>query len=115
MRNRLDSSSKNPLFTVFEKHLYYFNECSIDRTVFIGKVVDDYLKYLRFKKMTIPLSHEATFRVELEAQVRVMLIKTIYGAMTVKEHVERSKKGSSFQKKKKRIQRCYDALWDSSS
>lgn len=85
MRNkdkRLMSSGKedlDPLYVVFEQHLFNFQDSDINRKVFIQNVVEEYLKYLRRTKRTIPKIMETQVIEELSAQVNTMLVKKIYG------------------------------------
>ena len=76
----------DPLFTIFEQHLYNFQDSEIDRKTFIGNVVQEYLSHLRKLKIVIPRSMEAAVVEELTSQVNVMLVKKIYGCVSLDEY-----------------------------
>ncbi len=75
----------DPLFVVFEQHLFNFQDADIDRKVFIGHVVYDYMEWLRKSNLVIPREFERLVIEELAAQVNVMLLKRIYGFVTIAE------------------------------
>jgi hypothetical protein len=84
------STPQDPLFVIFEQHLYNFQDPEIDRKTFIGKVVGDYLTHLRKLNITIPHSLESSIVDELAAQVNTMLVKKIYGCLTIQEYQKRT-------------------------
>lgn len=87
----------DPLFVIFEQHLYNFEDSDQDRKVFISNVVSDYLLYLRKLNITIPKSLEELVIDELAGQVNSMLVKKIYGCLSIDEF---QKKVSQDLKKK---------------
>lgn len=79
----------DPLFVIFEEHLYHFQDSDLDRKTFIANVVRDYLHYLRKQGILVPKTLEETITEELGSQVRVMLVKKIYGCLTLGEFAKR--------------------------
>lgn len=76
----------DPLYTIFEQHLYNFQDSEQDRKTFIGQVLNEYLSYLRKLNIVIPKSLEASVMDELAVQVNTMLVKKIYGCMTIQDY-----------------------------
>jgi hypothetical protein len=69
----------DPLYVIFEQHLFNFPDADIDRKTLILRIVSDYLNYLRKLNITVPKSLEQPIIEELGAQVNTMLVKKIYG------------------------------------
>jgi hypothetical protein len=80
-----DQAQLDPLFVIFEQHLYNFHDSDADRKTFIGNVVNEYLTYLRKKNITVPKSLEQPIVEELASQVNTMLVKKIYGCLTIED------------------------------
>ncbi|MBI2712705.1 MAG: hypothetical protein HYX41_07630 [Bdellovibrio sp.] len=80
----------DPLYVIFENHLYQFQDDTIDRKTFVIQVVEDYLSFLRRKKIAIPRSLEGQIIEELANQVHTLLIKKIYGFLTIKDFQKRA-------------------------
>ena len=100
----------DPLFIVFEQHLYNFQDSNIDRKTFIAKVVHDYLTHLRKMGITVPRLLEKYVIDELAIQVNTMLVKKIYGFLTLEDF----KKNISSDEKR-RAQNRYRRLRTSSN
>jgi hypothetical protein len=79
----------DPLFVIFEQHLYNFHDADSDRKTFVGNVVAEYLTYLRKKNITVPKSLEQPIVEELGSQVNTMLVKKIYGCLTIEDFQKR--------------------------
>ncbi len=77
----------DPLFIIFEKHLYDFNYES--RELFIKGVVDDYLEHLSQQKITTPPSWKPQMEKTLTEEVSDMLVRRLYGCLTVEEFKEK--------------------------
>ena len=92
MKTELD-----PLYVIFEQHLYNFQDADADRKTFIGNVVKDYLTYLRKMNIVVPKSLEHAIVEELAGQVNTMLVKKIYGCLSIDEY----RKGSGATLKKR--------------
>ncbi len=78
--------SVDPLYVIFEQHLYNFQDSDSDRKTFILEVVSDYLNFLRKKNITVPRSLEQQIVEELYTQVNTMLVKKIYGCLTIQDY-----------------------------
>ena len=79
----------DPLYTIFEQHLYNFQDAETDRRTFIGRVIQDYFGYLRKMNITVPKSLEEPIIEELSTQVNTMLVKKIYGCLTIQDYQKR--------------------------
>ncbi len=80
------STKMDPLYVVFEQHLFNFQDSDSDRKTFIANVVIDYLTYLRKLNITVPKSLEQPIVEELSEQVNTMLVKKIYGCYDIEEY-----------------------------
>jgi hypothetical protein len=84
--NAVENAEKlDPLYVIFEQHLYNFQDADSDRKTFIGNIVNEYLSFLRRKSIAIPRSLEASIVEELADQVNVMLTKKIYGCLSIQD------------------------------
>ena len=92
MRTELD-----PLYVIFEQHLFNFQDADADRKTFIVNIVNDYLTYLRKMRIVIPKSLESAIVEELAGQVNTMLVKKIYGCLSIEDY----RKGAAATHKKK--------------
>jgi hypothetical protein len=90
-------SDLDPLYVIFENHLYNFQDADGDRKTFIGNIVNDYLTYLRKMNIVIPKSLENSIVEELAGQVNMMLVKKIYGCLSIDDY----RKGAATTIKKK--------------
>lgn len=81
--------AKDPLYVIFEQHLFNFQDSEIDRKTFIGNVVQDYLSHLRKLEITIPKPLEQPVVEELCVQVNTMLVKKIYGCLSITEYQQK--------------------------
>lgn len=73
----------DPLYVIFEQHLYNFQDSDADRKTFISNVVSDYLTYLRKLQIAVPKPLEGPIVEELMGMVNTMLVKKIYGCPTI--------------------------------
>jgi hypothetical protein len=80
-----DSVQMDPLYVIFEQHLYNFQDSDSDRKTFIGNIINEYLSFLRRKSIAIPRALEAAIVEELADQVSVMLTKKIYGCLSIED------------------------------
>ncbi len=76
----------DPLYTIFEQHLYNFQDSEQDRKTFIAQVLREYLTYLRKLSIVIPPALESLVIDELAIQVNAMLVKKIYGCLTIQDY-----------------------------
>jgi hypothetical protein len=81
LKGRLD-----PLYIIFEQHLYNFQDSDTDRKTFIGAVISDYLTLLRKSEIVVPQAFEEAIVEELAAQVNTMLVKKIYGCLSIQDY-----------------------------
>jgi len=79
----------DPLYVIFEQHLYNFQDSDLDRKTFIGNVLQDYLSYLRKLNISVPKSLEEPIVEELSSQIHMMLVKKIYGFLTIQDYQKR--------------------------
>jgi hypothetical protein len=80
MKDQID-----PLYTIFEQHLYNFQDSDSDRKTFIVNIVKEYMTHLAKLNIVIPKSLEASVLEELADQVNSMLVKKIYGCLTIED------------------------------
>lgn len=73
----------DPLYIIFEKHLYDFNYES--RELFIKGVVDDYIAHLVRQKAVIPPTWKQHLDKTIAEEVSDMLVRKLYGCLTVEE------------------------------
>jgi len=78
----------DPLYVIFEQHLFNFVDPDSDRQTFISNVVAEYLTYLRKSNVIVPKSLEQPVVEELSTQVHTMLVKKIYGCLPVNEFID---------------------------
>ena len=75
----------DPLYVIFEQHLYDFNDDSEEESVFIDKVVTDYLKFLNVCGSIVPAKLQKQIVEDLKEQVGEMLHKRFLGLKEGKE------------------------------
>mgnify|MGYP003350634490 CR=1 FL=1 len=75
----------DPLYVIFEQHLYNFQDSTADRKVFIAGIVGEYIAFLRQKNIAVPKSLEPAILEELCEQVNIMLTKKIYGCGSIED------------------------------
>jgi hypothetical protein len=80
--------SIDPLYVIFEQHLFNFADPDSDRKTFIAQVVADYIGYLRKNNIIVPKSLEQPIVEELGTQVNTMLVRKIYGCLTVNQFAD---------------------------
>ena len=92
---KVEQSQIDPLYVIFEQHLLNFGDSDLDRKTFVLNVLQDYFSYLRKRNISVPKSMEGPIIEELSEQVRILLIKKIYGCLTItdfQKKVSRTKK-----------------------
>jgi hypothetical protein len=82
---RSSHAQKDPLYIIFEQHLLNFQDPEVDRKTLILTIVSDYLTLLRKKSISVPRSLEAPVVEELAEQVNTMLVKKMYGCLTIRD------------------------------
>ena len=73
---------------MFEKHLYDFNYDS--REFFLKGVVDEYISHLVRQKTVIPPEWRVHLEKTLTEEVSDMLVRKLYGCLTVEEFKTRA-------------------------
>ena len=100
------------LYTIFEHHLFNFQDPNSDRPTFIRAIVNEYLIHLRKLGLSVPKAHEEQIFEELFFQVNTMLVKKIYGCMTINEFTAKMstpEKKTEQKVKKKKAKATYRA------
>lgn len=83
---RTHASELDPLYVIFEQHLFNFEDSEEDRKTFVLGIVQEYIAHLRGLKIAIPRPMEPLIMEELYAQVNVMLSKKIYGCLSIDDY-----------------------------
>jgi hypothetical protein len=83
-------ANKNLLYTIFEHHLFQFQDPNSDKREFILTIVKDYLTQLRKLGLGVPKELEEAIFEELYFQVNSMLLKKIYGCSTIDEYIAKT-------------------------
>jgi hypothetical protein len=104
------SPKVDPLYVIFEQHLFGFADPNEDRRKFIATVVEDYLCFLRKNNIIVPVQLQQAICEELGAQVNTMLVKKIYGCLNVNDYVEKIPTSV-----KKQSQKTYKKLTEKAS
>ena len=99
------------LYTIFEQHLFNFQDPNSDRPTFILTIVKDYLTQLRKLGLSVPKELEEQIYEELFFQVNTMLVKKIYGCMTINEFIAKTPTAEKKVRKKK-AKAAYCAMTD---
>ncbi len=90
MASENPTNAIDPLYTIFEQHLFNFQDPNADRNVFIESVVKEYLTHVRRLGLVVPLEWEHQIFEELFFQVQTMLVKKIYGCLTINEYTAKA-------------------------
>ncbi len=99
---------KDPLFRIFEKHLYDFNYES--RELFIKGVVDDYVTHLASQKAVVPPSMKVHFEKTVAEEVSDMLVRRLYGCLTVEEFKQKPENSDEIITARKEARKRYQKL-----
>lgn len=81
-----ENPKTDPLYVFLEQHLLSFQDPDMDRKTLILTVVQDYLTFLRKRNIIVPKSLEGAIVDELASQVNTMLVKKIYGCVSITEY-----------------------------
>lgn len=101
----LKPSQLDPFYVIFEQHLYNFQDCDLDRKTFVNNVLQDYLSYLRKLNITVPKSLEQPIVEELSVQIHTLLVKKIYGCLSIQDYQKRIPSAA-----KRRVKQRYSKL-----
>ena len=91
----------DPLYTIFEQHLFNFQDPNSDRRSFIDAIVKEYLSHIRKIGLSVPQELEEHIFEELFYQVNTMLVKKIYGCLTIDEYTKKAPANILAAQKKK--------------
>lgn len=91
-----NTTVQDPLYVIFEQHLFNFADPDSDRSTFILQVVEEYLAFLKKQNISIPKPLEKAIIDELGTQVNTMLVKKIYGCESSADFLTQ---GKSLKKK----------------
>ena len=83
-------AKNNLLYTIFEQHLFNFQDPNSDKREFILTIVKEYLSQLRKLGLAVPADMEDMIFEELYYQVNSMLLKKIYGCATIDEYIAKT-------------------------
>ena len=100
----------DPLYTIFEQHLFNFQDPNSDRETFIQGIVKEYLSRTRQMGLSVPKEWEHDIIEELSFQVNTMLVKKIYGCLTINQFTEKTLTDENLKKQKKKAKRAYQSL-----
>lgn len=98
----------DPLFIIFEKHLYDFNYES--REIFIKGVIDDYIGHLSLQKVMIPPAWKGHLERTLGEEVSDMLVRRLYGCLTVEEFKQKTETKEEIITAKREARKRYQKL-----
>jgi hypothetical protein len=98
----------DPLFIIFEKHLYDFNYES--RELFIKGVVEDYIVHLIAQKAAIPPAWKGHLEKTIAEEVSDMLVRRLYGCLTVEEFKTKPEKAEEIITAQKEARKRYQKL-----
>ena len=95
------TQNSDPLFVIFERHLYHSSTENISTTAFITNVVQDYISYLLCQGVNIPTSVRPSLVEDLTEEVREMTLKKTYGRVSIVEfqNEEKSPKPTNVPRK----------------
>jgi hypothetical protein len=98
----------DPLFIIFEKHLYDFSYES--RDLFIKGVVEDYVTHLAAQKAVVPPSMKSHFEKTISEEVSDMLVRRLYGCLTVEEFKQKPENTEEILTARKEARKRYQKL-----
>lgn len=77
----------DPLYVIFEQHLFGDDDLHSDRQQFVEKVSYEYLVEMRKMGLLVPSEWESHVLEEICLQVGTMLTKKIYGCLSIAEYL----------------------------
>ena len=98
----------DPLYIIFEKHLYDFNYES--RDAFIKGVVSEYSLHLVQQKVVVPVIWKMHFETSIAEEVSDMLVRRLYGCLTVKDFKEKEEVRTDYNEIKEETKKRYHKL-----
>jgi hypothetical protein len=102
----------DPLYVIFEQHLFNFQDPNADRKKFINGIVKEYITRMRSLGLLVPSELESHIVEELSFQVNTMLVKKIYGCLTINEFTDKKTAQADpvYELQKKRAKKKYREL-----
>ncbi len=108
-RARTFAVRKNdPLFVIFERHLYDFNYES--RDLFIKGVVEEYLAHLSKQKVVVPPAWRLHLETSISEEVSDMLVRRLYGCLSVEELKQKEKGSGALPTARREARKRYNKL-----
>ena len=98
----------DPLFVIFERHLYDFNYES--RELFIAGVVNEYVTYLAKQKVLVPPAWRTHLETSLGEEVSDMLVRRLYGCLSVEELKVKEKEAGALPAARRQARKRYQKL-----
>jgi hypothetical protein len=98
----------DPLFIIFEKHLYDFNYES--RELFLKNVVDEYVVHLLRQKVMIPPTWKTHLEKTLTEEVSDMLVRKLYGCLNVEEFQQKEEEKATLPATRRESKKRYQKL-----
>jgi hypothetical protein len=89
------TTAQDPLYVIFERHLYRSSTEGVSTKAFIDAVVQDYLVYLSNMGVHIPGKVRPALVEDITEEVREMTLKKTYGSVSVSEFQEQAGKDQS--------------------
>ncbi len=99
----------DPLYTIFEKHLYDFDDNEENQKVFVDKIANDYIQFLTVRKVAVPSRWQHLIMDELRDQIRKMMVKKMYGCLSIDEYIVNHK--PTIKEKKRIVRKKYGKLF----
>lgn len=90
----------DPLFCIFEKHLYEFNYET--RESFVNTVVREYIQYVSKESALIPEARRTLLESTIAEDVSDMLVRKIYGCLQVVDSARKSTASDKTRKVRER-------------
>lgn len=98
----------DPLYIIFEKHLYDFNYES--RLRFVTGVIEEYLTHLAKQKVLVPAAWRPVLEKNLSEEISDMLVRKLYGCLTVEEFREKEEAKIETIVERKEVRKRYQKL-----
>ncbi len=99
----------DPLYTIFEKHLYDFDDSEENQKDFVDKIAKDYIQFLNTQKVAVPSKWQHLIMDELRDQIRKMMVKKMYGCLSIEEYIVNHK--TEIKSKKSSVRKKYNKLY----
>lgn len=98
----------DPLFIIFERHLYDFNYES--RELFVKGVVEAYVAHLVTQKVVVPPAWKQHLEQSIAEEVSDMLVRRLYGCLNVEELKKKEKQEATLPTARREARKRYQKL-----